>query len=288
MRDLDALYHDMAPEEVEEAVAALESEVQVLPTEGRSAQEIERLFEYMQGLNTLNRHAEASQVFLALRGIIDDYRARHTDALDGLEYFFEWSMLALKLTTESRSTFVSMPLYYELLETFDDGPVGLRYRGVLARGQLTRHIEFWLSKGGNLASMPEEDQAFVQAARDDYENLHEAAIDDCIERDDNLAVVRLYRNAAQFFLLLQKPNDAIACLKEAVEYLPDTPEYHPTDKADMLLQIGQIFVGYTKYEISLRYFDQAFTIYEAAGDDFEIQMYQVEGWIEEAKRKMGK
>ncbi len=288
MRDFEALYHDMAPEEVEEALAELEPRIQLTPTEGRSAKEIESLFEYMQGLSTLNRHAEAAEVFTALRGIIDDYRHRHAEAVDGLEYFYEWSTLALKLTPESRSTFVSMPLYHELLETFDNGPVALRYRGVQARAQLVRHVEFWLDKNGSLENLSEEDQAFIKAARDEYEALHEAAVDDCVEREDFLPVVRLYRNAAQFYLLQQKPNDAIVCLKEAVEYVADTPDYHETDKADLLLQIGQVFLGYTKFDIALRYFDQAYKIYEEAGEDFEIQMYQVEGWMDEARKRMKK
>jgi tetratricopeptide (TPR) repeat protein len=286
MRDFEALYHDMTPEEVAEAVAELETKVQVGPETGRDAAEIESLFEYMQGLKALDRHAEAGKVFGALRGIIDDYRSRMHDSVESLEFFFAWSLLALNLANESRNSFISMPLYHELLTTFDAGPVELRYRGVQARVQLMRHIEIWLGKEGSMGALSEEDTAFVQAARDDYEALHEAAVEDCEAREDFRAVVRLYRNAAQYYLLLQKPNDAIVSLKEAIEYLPDTPDYHEADKADLFLQIGQIFVGYKKYAVALKYFEQARDIYEAGGEELEMLAYQAEGWMDEVRKKL--
>ncbi len=288
MRDFEALYHDMEPEDVEVHIAQLESKVNVEPQEGRSAPEIDLLFEYMQGLKKLDRHEEASAVFGSLRGIIDDFRKREEGSILGHEYFFEWSMLALSLVTESRSSFVTMHLYRELLETFDNGPETLRYRGVQSRGQLLRHVEYWLGKGGDMEVLEDDDREFIQAARDEYEALSEAAIDDCVDREDYVAVVRLYRNAAQYYLLLKKANEAIVALKEAIEYLPDTPDYHEVDKADMLLQIGQIFLGYGKNEIAIRYFSQAIEIYEKEGEEFEMQVYQAEGWIEEAKKRVGK
>jgi tetratricopeptide (TPR) repeat protein len=286
MRDFEALYHEMSPEEVEEAVVELSGKAFVDPQTGRSPQEIELLFEYMHGLTTLARHGEAGKVFNALRGIIDDFRQRTSDSTDSLQYFYEWSLLALKLTPESRNAFVSMPLYHELLETFDHGPAELRYRGVQARTQLLRHLEFWLGKDGSLDVLSEEDRDFIRAAREDYEGLHEAALEDCEERGDFLAVVRLYRNAAQYYLLLAKPNDAIVSLKEAIEYLPDTPEYHEADKADLLMQIGQIFVGYKKFQPALKYFEQAREIYESGGEDLEMLAYQAEGWIDEVRKKL--
>jgi tetratricopeptide (TPR) repeat protein len=288
MSDIDARFEDLTTEEVEMAVATLAAQVQVAPTAGRTAQEIDQLFELMHGYNAMNRHVEASKVFVGLQDIIADYRTRYADDAAGLDYFFDWSMMALKMTPESRGTFVCMPLYYELLETFDEGPEVLRHRGLQARTQLLRHVEYWLGKGGDLEVLAAEDQEFIRAARDQYAELHDVVIEAAEARADFLTVVNLYRDAAQFYLLLKKPNDAIASLKEAVEYLPDTPNFQEVEKADLFLQIGRIFVGYGKHEIAIRYFNQALDLYKAGGDEYEMHAYQVEGWIEEAQKRQGK
>ncbi|MBL0016880.1 MAG: hypothetical protein IPP17_10590 [Bacteroidetes bacterium] len=286
MRDFEAFYTEMHAEDIEPHVVELESKVGSKPYQADSSAEIEQLFEYLQGLIMLNRHAEASTVFTALRPIIDEFREKHPEEEGALDYFFEWSMLALRLTVESRSSFVSLPLYHELLETFDEGPVKLRYRGVQARSQLVRHLDFWIGKGGNPDNLPEEDMAFIVQAKDEYEARSEAAIEEVLEREDYVAAVRLLRNAAQFYMMMNRPNDVIASYKEALEYVPLTPNYHESDMADIYMQLGQVFLGYKKFEVAKRYFVQARDIYEAGGEDLEMLAFQADGWVEEVSRKI--
>jgi tetratricopeptide (TPR) repeat protein len=286
MRDFEAFYTEMHEEDIAPHVQELEPLVKLEPQAGRTAVEIETLFDYMTGLVMLTRHEEASTVFTALRPMIDDYRETHPDDPEGLEFFFEWSLLALRLTPESRSAFVSLPLYVELFETFDTGPLQLRYRGVQARAQLVRHYDFWMRKGGNPDQLSEEDRQFIQDAIDGYDALSEAALDEVMEREDHVTAIRLLRNAAQFYLMQKRPNDAIAALKEALEYIPHTPKYHITDTADLQMQMGQIFLAFEKYEVAKRYFMQALETYEASGEDYEMLAAQAEGWVDEAQRKM--
>lgn len=286
MRDFEAFYIEMQSEDIEKHVQELETQVGAAPYAAETPQGIETLFEYVQGLIMLNRHAEASAVFNSLGPIVDAYRENHPDQDDGLDYFFEWSMLALRLTQESRTAFVTMPLYHELFDTFDNGPVTLRYRGVQARGQLIRHLEFWLGKGGNFENLPEEDRAFIQTARDEYDARSEAAIEEVLEREDYVAAVRLLRNAAHFYLMMNRPNDVIASYKEALEYVPLTPNYHESDSADIYMRLGQVFMGYKKFEVAKRYFIQARDIYEAGGEELEMLAFQADGWVEEVSKKI--
>lgn len=288
MRDFEAQYHEMHEDEIEPHVESLATKVQLEPYTGRSAKDIEELFEYMQGLIVLNRHEAAGKVFNALRPIIDDFRSKDPDGEPGLDYFYEWSLLALRLTPELRTDFVSLPLYRELFETFDQGPLSLRYRGVQSRAQLLRHVDYWIGKGGNLDVLAEEDKAFIEEVRDTYEELSEAAIEEVLERDDYKAGVRLLRNAAQMYLMRQKPNDAIASFKEALEYLPMVPGYHESDSAEILMQLGQIFIGYGKLEVAKRYFTEALDIYERGGEEFEMLALQAEGWLEETIKRTPK
>jgi tetratricopeptide (TPR) repeat protein len=286
MRDFEAFYTEMNEEDVAPHVQELESQVKLEPATGRSAAEIEILFDYLTGLVVLSRHAEASTVFNALRPIVDDFRENHPQDPEGLDFFFEWSLLALRLTPESRSTFVSLPLYQELFETFDNGPVEQRYRGVQARAQLLRHYDFWQRKGGNPEVLSEEDRQYIQEAIEGYDALSDAALDEVLEREDHVTAIRLLRNAAQFYLMQKQPNDAIAALKEALEYLPLTPKYHVTDTADLQMQLGQIFMAYEKFEVAKRYFMQALETYEDSGEDYEMLAAQAEGWVDEAQRKL--
>lgn len=288
MRDYEALYHELHEDEIEPHVLNLASTAKLESRTGRSNQEIETLFEYMHGLVALNRHEAAAEVFTALRPIIDDYRATHAGEEEGLEYFYEWSLVALRLTPELRTDFVSLPLYRELFETFDNGPLPLRYRGIQSRAQFLRHVDYWLGKGGSMEVLAEEDREFIEDVRDSYVELSEAAIDEVLEREDYLAGVRLLRNAAQYYLLRQKPNDAIACFKEALEYLPMTPHYHAADSAEVHMQLGQIFMGYGKYEVAKRYFAEALEAYEKGGEELEMLALQAEGWLEEANKRMAK
>lgn len=286
MRDFEAQYTEMAAEDMEAHVQQLGTSISLSPTQGRTAEEIERMFDYLHGLSQTGQHEAAAKGFTALREIIDDFREREGETAVALEFFFEWSMLAVKVSPESRSTFACMPIYLEMLDTFDEGPEETRYRGVLARGQFLRHIEFWLGRHGSLDVLSEDDRRFIAEVRDQYPDLHEAAVDAAIDREAYEAVVRLFRNGAQAFLLLKRPNDAIRCLKEAIEYLPDTPGFHPSSQADLLMQLGQVFIGYNKLEVALKYFEQAREIYEEAGEDHEMQAYQAEGWIEDVRKRM--
>ena len=128
--------------------------------------------------------------------------------------------------------------------------------------------------------------AFIRLAKDEYVERSEAAIEDVLEREDYVAAVRLLKNAAQFYLMMNRPNDVIAAFKEALEYVPLTPNYHESDLADIYMQLGQVFMGYKKFDVAKRYFTQARDIYEAGGDDLEMLAFQADGWVEEVSRKI--
>ncbi len=156
-----------------------------------------------------------------------------------------------------------------------------------SRAQLLRHYNYWLGQGGNEELLADEDKEFVQTSIAEYDDTWDAAYEIAEADEDYVIIVKLFRNASQYYLQTQQPNDAIACLKDALEEIPKTPDYHPSDSAELLMQIGQLFMAFKKWDIAIRYFNQALEIYHEGGEELEMLAFQAEGWIEEANKKKG-
>lgn len=286
MADYESRMQQMAPEDVDALIRQYESGLAPDTERPRSTEEVEQLFELMTAHSTQGDHARAGQLFALLRDVITDYRARNVDEEKGLEYLIDWSLLALRFTPESRDEFVCMPIYRELFAAIDAGPASLKYRKVQAQSQLHRHYLYWLNNGGDTEALAEDELAFLQAAEGEYAANLEATLEAYEEAGDNGIMIKLHRNAAQFALMQQQPNDAIRHLKATRDLLPEMEDYHPADLGDVNLEIGRIFMSYKKYEVSLRYFNEALDIYREGGEELEMFAYQAEGWIEEVRKMM--
>lgn len=287
MQDFAAYFESLSDAQKETEVRALQTCVAEFPSSGLKSDEIESLFKYMHGLQSQGNIEEAAKIFHSLKPIIDAFRAEAEHEEAGLEYFYEWSTMALVLTPESMKSFVSLPLYQEMLEAFDNGPEKLRYRGVQVRCQLLSHFNFWLNKGGKEEDLEEEDHNFITDSIAEYDDLWELAYEFASANEDHDVLVKIFKNASQYHLIRNEPNDAIGCLKDALEHLPNTQNYQAADSADLLMQIGRLFMAFNKPQIAIRYFNEAIEIYHEGGEDLEMLAFQAEGWIEEAKKKLG-
>ena len=139
MQNFATYFAELTESDAHNEVERLKTIVAQHPNSGHSGEDIETLFKLMHGLQFLNEIPEAAQIFQDLESIIQIYRENSEEEATGLDYYYEWSTMALQLTPEWLKEFVSTALYRELLETFDNGPENQRYRGVLLRMQLLRH-----------------------------------------------------------------------------------------------------------------------------------------------------
>ncbi|HHG84059.1 MAG TPA: hypothetical protein ENJ82_04855 [Bacteroidetes bacterium] len=285
MRDYEAEFEQMDVEAIFERVKTLEANLHTATTAPHNAAEIEQMFELLHGFSASGQHEKAAQVFEQLHLAIADYRSQEENQEKALHFLIDWSLQALRFTPEQQDTFVCMPIYTDLFAAIEAGPASMKYQAIRGQLQMIRHYEFWQSKGGNPEKLAEADQATLENAVSSFPEAVEAAIEAEQATETWEALVRLCRYASSFSLSKRKPNDAIGHLKMALQYLPETKEYHIADAADLNMQLGTIFLEYKKYDVAIRYFGQAKSMYESGGEELEMFVFQAEGWVEEAEKR---
>lgn len=242
------------------------------------------LFEYMHACVTDNNPKRATEVFDTLKSVIDA-QLDDPDSRDAaLEHIMDWAMLAIRLVPEERNEFVCMPLYLELFETLADATGRHALKVTKARLQLLHHIEIWLSKGGNLSKLEEEDQELVTDIRENVLQEMEDALVICREQGYWDEALSFHRSAGRYYLLSKKVNEGIAQLKQAAEIMPNASGFDFMDQGDLYIEIGKIFLVHKKYPTAKKYFEMALDAYGQMTDADENITLKAEGWIEECEK----
>jgi tetratricopeptide (TPR) repeat protein len=285
MRDINALIHSMDAETLRARLDALATTFSGHEGSGLGVAEIEDLFEWMLGSAHLGDQDSVLEIYHVLDAAILDYMERHPGSGESYDFLYEWSMVSIRYLQEQRDTFVYLPIYQDLFAALVNAPPTHAHLAVLTRLHLMRHFQHWQSNGGKTNKLSAEELAWIQDMQAGYEEASDTALEQAEARGDVEVVVRLYRDAAQFYFFTQQPNDGIACLKSAVEEMPKVPGYIPADSAHVLMEIGQVFLAFKKPAIALKYFTQAKDIYDASGESLEMEAHRAEGWIDECKKR---
>ena len=149
-----------------------------------------------------------------------------------------------------------------------------------------KHFSYWLERGGKREKLAEEDLQMLEDAGAGFEALYEEIVDAAEELADYDAAVRLYNIAAEYYFLVEKPNDAIGCMKAVLEDLPNTSDYVPAARGEQLLELGKVFLQFKKYSVAIKYFTEAVEVFEDAGEEFELHALQAESWMNNAEKQM--
>lgn len=285
MRNYEAEFEQMDPDSIVQLVRELEAKLEPTVEKVRTPEEIEQTFELLHGYAAVGQHDKAAEVFDHLHSTIAEFRKRDVDAEKALRFLIDWSLLALRYTPEQRETFVCLPIYKDLFAAIETGPEKMKYQAIRAQLQLIRHFDFWQSQGRNPEALPAEEREMLETAVSSFPETAEAALEKAQADEHWEALVRICRYASSFYLSARKPNEAIRSLKLAIQYIPQTENYHVADAADLNMQLGTVFLEYKKYDVSIKYFQTAKDLYESEGDELEMFAFQAEGWIEEAERR---
>jgi tetratricopeptide (TPR) repeat protein len=284
MRDIDAHVQALPSDDLASHLAALKARFEDHDGLGLDASGIEALFEWMLGSAHAGRLQTAIEAFQKLDVAIGDYLVRHAGSEEGTDFRFEWSMAAIRFVPESRDDFAWLPIYEELFDFLAAAPATRQHLAVRARLHLMKRYRFWLEKGGKVARLDPEVLAWIQEMEEGYEEASDDALSAAEERGDIEVVVQLFRDASQFYFIKEQPNDGIACLKSALEEMPNVAGYIPADSAHVMMEIGQVFLAFKKTAIALKYFNQAKDIYDEGGEEMEMDAFRAEGWIDACKK----
>ena len=284
MRDINAQIQALEPEALHERLATLDRSFQGHDGTGLDEVGITELFEWMLGNAHAGKREAAIEAYELLDQAITDFADRHPEAEATFDFRFEWSILAARFVPEQRDHFSSLPIYRDLFDLLATAPPSRQHLAVRARLFVMRHQQYWLDQGGKTNKLSHEELAWLDELEHGYEEASDNAMTEAELRGDSEVVVQLFRDAAQYYFFTKAPNDGIACLKSALEELPNVPGYIPADSAHLMMEIGQVFLSFKKPAIALKYFTQAKDIYEAGGEDMEMEAFRAEGWIDECKK----
>lgn len=251
-----------------------------------SKDEIEELFTFFRLAASVGDHENAGKVFQALQPILHSFFDAGSDPETAIDFLIEWSLLAISITTEKTDRFISMPVYLDLLDVLDNAPEEFQYKRGRVILQLSVHFQQWREKGGVDDDLADEDLSMLEDALELAEELMEEFLNTAEERGKIEEVLLGHRALFRYYLYVQKPNDAVAQMKAIMETLPQTADYHPSQLADAQIVLGQLFSQFKKWQTALKYFTLAKEQFEELGEEYEMNMYQAEGWMEECERHL--
>lgn len=274
-----------APENAEDFISEFEGKTSSDSLASLTKDELEQTFRYREALLLVDRVEDAANVLKGLKDKIFHFREKGGDPVSFIEFFSEWTLLAVAYTSETKQDFVCMPYYLELLDAFDEVPEAYYNDRVKAKLQLIFHYSFWKAAGGVVSNLTEEDRQMLETMQADFPAEVETQVADAEENGDFELAADLMKSLYRYYLSLKKPNEAITWLKAVIEILPQTPDFKQTELADLNLDLGKILYGYKKYTAALRYFEKAKEIYAAGGEELETQFLQAEVWVEDCRGK---
>ena len=287
MRDIEQQLQSLDEHEIEAVASRHREAFEGKNLQALDAQGLTDLAEWMLAADRMGQHEQAANVFHMLNEGVNAYRERFPEDAAAMDPLIALYQFELRYMADSREHFDKWEVYQQLLKEVDEGPAAKRYRGLEIRILLMTAYRQWTGKGGRVDKLPKAAEVFMAEVESGYEALSDAEMEAAEERGDAAAVVSLFRNAAQFYFFAKQPNDAIACLKSALEELPKVPNYVEADSADLLMEIGQVFHTFKKFDVAMKYFQQALEIYERGDESLGMMVAKAEAWIETCKKAKG-
>ena len=202
-----------------------------------------------------------------------------------LDFFSEWTLLAVAYTKENKQDFVCLEYYRELLDAYGDFSDTNYNDLVKTKLQLIFHYSFWKDGGGSFSNLADDEREWLENMQTNFPTEVEGRTAEAEETGDFQLALDLMKSMYRYYLSLKKPNEAITFLKAAIETLPKTDDFKEAELGDLNLDLGKILFGYKKFTAALRYFEVAKDIYERGGEETEMKFYQAEGWVEDCEGK---
>jgi tetratricopeptide (TPR) repeat protein len=228
----------------------------------------------------------ASNVLAKLRLALDAALADSPEDESILLAHIEWLHTAIRFVMHNDDDYEEYA-YYRQIAAVCNGKKGLLgVRGVQSRLGLVVNYNIWLARGGNPKKLKPEVLQDIQAAETDAFQAAEAKLIELKESGELSFAVGLKRSLMRVKLQLNKPNETAAILRELIDDIPQLPDYHPAELADVWLELGNLYAAFKKFKEAIPCFEQALQYYTEAGEEYEMNAAQAEGLMAECRERM--
>ena len=289
---------EMEPEAIMELVRVGDEEFEEIdPDFAYTEDVIQDMFNYLNAVVFLKQWEKGARVLRDMKPVIDEYfndavkegeeseveaTGKSEDIELALDYLVDWHMLSLRFTPETRKDFSDIEHYRELLHAFEVAPPKFRVNEIRAKLQMIHHYNHWISRGGDVELLSDEDYDLLQGLSEEYMDELEELLEEQekVGEWDNL--IRVKRTLHRYFVYRGQANNAIKTIKELIELMPKKEDYTAADTADLQMDLAKIYMNYKKWKTAWKYFSLAKKNYEK--DDLEMFVMQAESWAEECEK----
>lgn len=271
------------PEELDAKIAEYDKSIDVKNGDYAGKEDLARLFEYLRLLIYVrDRQPDAVALHRDMKPFVERAMnaAPDDDAMRLL--MVEWHNIGMRLVMQDPDKLSEYPYYAALQELCEDREGVFAVRALQARLNLLTYYFNWRANNGDAGQLSEEETAVVTEIEENFEAEAAQHYDQWLAEGYAEGFLAAQRLLARFYLMNQKPNEGIAALKALRDGLPEHPDYQPADVADVNMEIGQILAGFGKFKAAATYFREAFEVYDAAGEAWEVHAGQAEAMLEEA------
>lgn len=286
----------LSPEEIERRLEAYDHRFDLEAGAHGNEDDLAEMLAFFQHLIFVGEYRRAAELIQGMRPFLDEALEAAKDAAAGdsdgeasgpsdrlVEIAVSWNTLAMGFINFQPEEYAEYPFFEEMIELTDGrgGPLALRHWQARI-GQLNNYV-LWLERGGNPNQLPDEERRRLNEAYETLDAAIEQTLADWESREDYPYSLPLRRSYMRYAQQAKQSEAALHAARELAARLPQHPAFTDIDRADLKSEIAQVLAQAGQAEEALPLLEDAYRVYEAAGEEFEIFAAQTESWIEDLR-----
>lgn len=281
-------YQEMNPAEIEKSVESIYNEFKELKPEDFSNEQIDQMVEAVHNALYLGNIDLSANVLELMKPVVY-HRIDSTEIAseEALSYMAEWNLLALRFTPMSSEEFAELPYFMEIIYQYEKAEPKFRIMYIQTKLSLILHYLDWINNGGTLNNFSDENRKFLENLEANCENELLKDLDAMREKAELRNAIELSQAMFKFYRAQDKPNEELKMLKFLLVDIEKDEESTKADLADVNMEVAKLLANYEKFDIAQPYFQDAKSLYESLGEEYEMLMYQAEAWVEECAKHIG-
>jgi tetratricopeptide (TPR) repeat protein len=279
-------FAELAPEDIEALLQTYTARFQWAEQAYHSLDDLQAALNYYRLLVYERQLLEAADVLSAIEQNAREAHAAQPDSEAHRELLMQVLHLSLSFTVFSAREFQEWPHFREML-ALTEGRTGLLHmRHQQAVIGLVGAYQQWLRLGGEPESQIPEDRSRLNELFTTLDERVRASIAELEAQQHGAHALQLMRTYARHLYEAGGHTAGEELLRRVIDNRHHLPNPVPQDEADLRLELGQLLMLVNAPERAMPEFQRALELYTTGGDIYEMQVYQTEGWLEEAEAKL--